>query len=304
MLINKDTKPWAAVAIVLFLIATALYIPYHFYSQPEGPSGGTWPGIIYGVVGTGMILFAMALTPRKKLRTLRVGRAYWWVQGHIWFGLLAFPVIIYHAGLRPGLWGGYLPWALMIVFLLIELSGIFGLIMQNILPSKILRDVAYETIFEQIEAVVGKLRDEADAKFTAAVGRREEMAFDMDNVPTGAVAVVTAEETKSTTALVESFYRQSVVPFLATKYDKSLPLASVGQSNAAFDQLRLRTPLALHDAINDLQSIVDERRQLQRQRMLHYWLHGWLWVHVPLSAALLILTIVHIFVALAYRRPW
>lgn len=304
MLINKDTKPWAAVAIVLFLLGTALYVPYHLYSQPQGPSGGTWPGIIYGVVGTTMILFAMALTPRKKFRTMRVGRAYWWVQGHIWFGLLAFPMIIYHAGLRPGLWGGYLPWALMILFLIIELSGIFGLIMQNILPSKILRDVTFETIFEQIDTVVSKLRDEAESKFAAAVGRREERAFDLEAVPTGAVAVMTAAETKSKTDLLEAFYRQNIVPFLAPKYDKSLSLAQVAQSNSAFDQLRLRSPLALHDAINDLQSIVDERRQLQRQRMLHYWLHGWLWVHIPLSAALLILTIVHIFVALAYKRPW
>jgi len=56
--------------------------------------------------------------------------------------------------------------------------------------------------------------------------------------------------------------------------------------------------------INDLQSIVDERRQLERQRKTQYLLHGWLWVHVPLSMAMLVLILVHAVVALRYARPW
>lgn len=304
MLINRDTTPWAVTAMILFVVATILYIPYHAASQPNGPSGGSWPGLIYGIVGTAMIVFAMLLTPRKKYRTLRVGKVYWWLQGHVWFGLLAFPMIVYHAGLREGLWGGFLPWALMILFLLIEISGIFGLIMQNVLPSKLLRDVQYETIFEQIDHVVDRLKGEADQKVSAAVGLQEQQPFDVEAVPAGAVATATASQTLASHKKLSDFHRTVIQPFLVSRFDASSPLAKVTTSTQVFDRLRLETPLALHDAINDLQSITDERRQLNRQRQIHYWLHGWLWVHIPLSAALLILTVVHIFVALAYKNPW
>jgi len=41
-------------------------------------------------------------------------------------------------------------------------------------------------------------------------------------------------------------------------------------------------------------------RQLAVQVRLHHWLHGWLLVHVPLSMALLLLSVVHAIVTLRY----
>jgi hypothetical protein len=53
-----------------------------------------------------------------------------------------------------------------------------------------------------------------------------------------------------------------------------------------------------------IEAIVEERRQLSRQRRIHTVLHAWLWVHVPMSAAMLVLIAVHIVVALRYSHPW
>ena len=50
----------------------------------------------------------------------------------------------------------------------------------------------------------------------------------------------------------------------------------------------------------DLRAIVDERRELERQRRLHLWLHAWLFVHVPLSYAMLVFTVWHIIGALRF----
>ena len=44
----------------------------------------------------------------------------------------------------------------------------------------------------------------------------------------------------------------------------------------------------------------EERRQWDRQARLHFWLHNWLWVHFPLSVALVVLMFVHIWAALKY----
>lgn len=300
MLINRDSKPWLWVCGAIFIVCLLTYIPYH-RSTLNGPSGGTWPGFIYGVVGTLMILLAMALTPRKKLRTLRIGKAYWWLQAHVWFGLLSFPVILFHAGFRDGLWGGPMTVALMVVFIVIWLSGIVGLLLQNLLPGKLLRDVQYETIFEQIDHVAEKLREEAEAKVASVTSRKVEGEFDLDAIPAGgggqAVAVLTAGTTPGA-AEVATFYREFVARALARGGDISVA------TPAAFDRLRAQTPLTIHEVINDLQSIVEERRQLERQRKLQYVLHGWLWVHVPLSMAMLLMIVVHAVVALRYVRPW
>lgn len=301
MLLNRDSKPWLWVCLAIFVVCVATYIPYH-YSTLNGPSGGTWPGLIYGVIGTLMIFLAMGLTPRKKFRTLRIGRTYWWLQAHVWFGLLSFPVILFHAGFRDGLWGGPITVTLMVLFILIELSGIVGLILQNVLPGKLLRDVQFETIFEQIDHVVGELRSEAQAKVESVTMRKVEDEFDLDAIPAGAggraaMAVMTAATTPGA-AEVESFYKSQVVPALSKGFRSDVA------TPAEFDKLRASTPLTIHEVINDLQSIVDERRQLEKQRKTQYLLHGWLWIHVPMSMAMLVLILVHAFVALRYARPW
>ena len=68
----------------------------------------------------------------------------------------------------------------------------------------------------------------------------------------------------------------------------------------AFPSLRRATPAALHPALEDLENICEEERQLSRQRRLYHWLHAWLLVHVPLSIALLVLGGIHAVMALRY----
>jgi hypothetical protein len=53
-------------------------------------------------------------------------------------------------------------------------------------------------------------------------------------------------------------------------------------------------------ALDRLEELCRERRRLAEQDRLHRWLHAWLLVHVPLSAALLVLGVVHAVTALYY----
>jgi hypothetical protein len=59
-------------------------------------------------------------------------------------------------------------------------------------------------------------------------------------------------------------------------------------------------PAGAHATVDDLQSICDEARQLQKQQRLHHWLHLWLLVHIPISLALIVLGAVHAVMALKY----
>ena len=58
--------------------------------------------------------------------------------------------------------------------------------------------------------------------------------------------------------------------------------------------------LKLYEVIDDVKNICEEKRDLDRQSRLHRILHGWLFAHVPLSFALIILSVVHAVMALRF----
>ena len=72
------------------------------------------------------------------------------------------------------------------------------------------------------------------------------------------------------------------------------------QHPRSFHRCAERLPAAFHPALEDLENICEEERQLSRQRRLYHWLHAWLLVHVPLSIALLVLGGIHAVMALRY----
>ncbi len=72
------------------------------------------------------------------------------------------------------------------------------------------------------------------------------------------------------------------------------------RAKGMFQQLRILLPAALHSAAGDLETICEEKRQLDQQRRYHLVLHGWLLVHIPLSYAVLVLGAMHAVMALRY----
>ena len=79
----------------------ALYIPYALLTV-AGVSGGSVGGLIYGSIGSAMMIFAGLLGARKSYRIWRVGRGTCWMRAHLWIGFLSFPFILFHAGFRMG----------------------------------------------------------------------------------------------------------------------------------------------------------------------------------------------------------
>jgi hypothetical protein len=298
MIIDRNSRPWIVAILAIFVAATAYYL-YYAAHAPEGPRGSSVPGLVYASVGSAMMLFAMLLSFRKRFRTLRIGRTFWWTQGHVWLGLLSYPIIIYHAG---GLhWGGTLTQVIMWLFTVIVISGIVGIVLQNYIPRSMLRDVQMETIFEQIGHVTEQLQGEARTIVQTVSRRPEREAFAVEVVPAGGgTALLAAEQSVDGAAILTAFYEQDVKPFLVEKVPKDSPLLTQQGFEAAFAVTKQALPQTLHQTLADLQSIVEERRQIEKQRRLHIALHCWLLVHVPLSFALLVLATAHAVYALRY----
>ena len=166
MIIDRSHRVWFIGSLLALALAGLLYVPYAL-TTVTGTSGGSAVGLIYGSIGSAMMLFAGLLGARKKFPTWRVGRGTFWMRGHLWIGFLSFPFILLHAGFRMG--GGPLTRTLMALFVVVFLSGIFGAILQHFIPQVMTQRVPMETIYEQIDRVLEQLVQEAGL-ITADVG--------------------------------------------------------------------------------------------------------------------------------------
>lgn len=302
MRIDKTHRPWITTAVILFIIATIAYVPYALTAL-TGPSGGSVLGLIYGIIGYGMMLYAGLLGARKKVPVWRLGRAQTWMRGHLWLGLLSFPLILYHAGF---VWKGPLTAVMMILFFIVIISGIVGAAVQHYVPRFMTSRVPLETIYEEIPHVRTQLREEADLLATSVCGPLGEtatvIAAQEDLSPAAASSDVTTLveiETEDRQRFKE-VYIGKVKPFLENPDAPNMEMTNPQLATAVFTEMRRLLPSPVHPVVDDLENIIEEERQLRRQRVIYQWLHGWLLVHVPLSIALLVLGGIHAIMALTY----
>jgi hypothetical protein len=292
--IDHTHKKWFAVSLVIFGVATAIYVPYAAHS-PSGPRGGSAIGLAFGIVGSAFMVFAGLLAGRKKLPIWRIGRVQTWMRGHLWLGLLSLPIICYHAGFH---FGGPLTAVLMVLVIIVVASGLFGAALQHYLPQMMTVQVPGETIFEQIDHVRGQLLADADTLMASTTGIEEDSPA---VAASGGLELATATvAVEDAIAPLRSFYVLEMRPFLANHGERHQLLSDGERARSAFEGLRTLLPIGAQQTAKKLEAICDEERQLRRQAMLHHWLYYWLMLHIPLSFALLLLGCVHAFTALRY----
>jgi hypothetical protein len=307
VLIDRSHRPWFFFSLAALAVAGIGYAIYSSMSV-RGPSGGSAVGLIYGSVGYALMLFAGLLGLRKKFPIMRVGRTTTWMRGHLWMGLLSFPLILFHAAFSLG--AGALTRALMVLFIIVVLSGLLGAVLQHFIPRLMTERVQLETIYEQIDAVRVQLLEEAEkivADLSSAlegdlssIGEKQRAVAASAGTRGGLTVASGLGASDRTNDIVREFFRAEVRPFLLQTSSRPGPLADKDQASGMFGQLRVQTPRNLWPKLEDLENLCDEKRGLDRQRRMHHFLHGWLLVHIPLSYALLALGAIHAVFALRY----
>jgi len=325
MRIDRTHRAWAIASLAILAASAILYIIYAL-NTAQGPRGGSAIGLFFGIVGFSFMIFAALLGARKRVPSWRLGRAQAWMRGHLWLGLLALPMILFHGGFH---FGGTLTRVLMWLLIITVTSGLFGAGLQHSVPRIMTSDVPLETVYDEIGHVRSLLREEADRAVEAVCG---DLGFAKSSTGTqraggctalrpiaatsvllrtsaavsaGASAAVAASLERillstEQSAPLRNFYLNEVRPFLEHPKKNGRRLSDPASASSAFGGLRTLLPPAAHAALNDLQDIWDEARQLARQEQLHRWLHGWLLLHIPLSLALILLGAVHAVMALRY----
>lgn len=278
MLIDSGHRNWFFTTLALTVGVVGLYLVLAWLS-PGPLTGGTLVGLAYGLAGAALMIFAGLLS------ALRWVPSWWflgprkaWLKGHIWLGLLSGVLILCHSGFR---FGGPLEQVLMVVVILVLATGVIGLLLQQVLPRLLMVRFPREAPFEQIPHLCELLRRDADRLIDE---------------------VIASKETEPRVAgELEQFYTKQVRPFLTADYKASSPLANAVEADALFEKLAAIPGLdTIADSVEKLKGYAVERRQYGEQQRMHYLLHGWLLLHVPLSVLLLVLGLAHAFWSLYY----
>ena len=158
MLIDRTHKPWIFGSTLVLASAASAYWTMAKHSM-HGPAGGSVLGLILGIAGSLLMIFAALLAVRKRLPTWRVGSAQFWLRGHLWLGTLGFVLILFHAGFH---WGGLLENLLWISFGLVVVTGFAGVALQQVIPRLLTTRVPLETMVAQIPFLSQTMQFRAD----------------------------------------------------------------------------------------------------------------------------------------------
>lgn len=315
-------RVWLAVSVLVTLAAVGWYA-WTAREQGRWPGGGSWPGLVLGIAAAAICLFEFALVFRKTglfrarrtLLGIPLGSARFWMTAHLWLGLLVVPLVALHAGFR---FGGTLSWLLAWSFIVVIVSGVFGLVMQNVLPRLMTEGVPEETVYSQIDEVGRQFADDALRLAKLYGGTHEAIESDAIEQIRGRRPVVAGAPRRVGTIVPRSRYprvdlpanadspelhralNDDVLAFLRTGSSPSGKLARATDAAWYFDDLRRRVRPEARPAVDEIESLCTRRRQLNLQQRMHAWLHGWMSIHLPLSAAMMLLLVAHILGALVY----
>jgi len=329
---NRAHLPWFIFVVLATAAAGLLYVD-NFHRQQLSLSlnippltgdtpgyvnvGATPLGLIFGSISFAIFLFAGLLGLRKKVVLWRIGSVQRWLRAHIWLTLLTIPLVILHTGFRIG---GPMTTLLVMLYAVVMASGIYGLALQHYLPRVMKEKLPTEIVYEQIpyvraqlclaaENVRNTLRTTVLTSTASAVAQTGGTAVSSEVLTpanstapvetlVGGTATLAPPPDAASAAVLLEFIEGHALPYLRKPRADRKQLANPGYSEDIFRFLRLRVAEEYQGCVEDIQSWCDERRMLDYQTRLQHWLHGWLFVHVPLSHLLILMTGWHAFVTL------
>jgi hypothetical protein len=250
---------WLKIASLLSLAAI---LGYALIDVQPRPNGGSWYGYTLGTIGALLILWLTMIGIRKRAMT----RGRWslkaWTSAHVYLGLSLIVIATLHTGFQFG-WNVHtLAYGLM---MLVILSGIYGISVYASLPRELSDNSAEYTRPQMIDAVQKLDRQLQAAAQPLSVEDTEIVRMSMDDNP----------------------FRGGVLRRLSGHYPRC-------RTAKAIRILRPRVATATGDYEDALESVVKilERKSAALGRIREHMrvralLEIWLYVHVPVTFALI-----------------
>jgi hypothetical protein len=256
--------------------AGLLVLSYLYYRRQMLPHGGTPMGLAYGVLGTVVILLLMVLGVRKRRYGSGLGTVQGWTSAHVYLGLLTMLLIPMHAGFKFRLDIHTTAFVLMTI---VVLSGVVGVLLYRTVPSRL----------TQLEQTIQA--DKVDKELSRLVLEMRALVKDKSDQ---FARVCQAEINR----LTGRRHRGWGLLWGQGRGDR---LAAKGRELA---EAVTRIPQAEHKEFQILSRLIMQTVQLEEtlraQMRLRNALQAWLYVHVPVSIALLAAVLIHVIAVFYY----
>lgn len=280
---------------VALILSVASIVAYLWHQPPDPPNGGTWLGYTLGTIGALLILWLMLLGIRKRSYASNMGTVQGWTSAHVYLGSAVLIIGTLHCAWQFG-WNVHtLAYVLMVVVIVSGFYGIYTYIRYPRLLAEQRAGMTREQLFKQVQDL-----DEQCIRIAEGVDGE-----------TRALVQSAAERT-----LVGGSWWQQLTGRDSSKV--SLPLTLGGSGGGAMqrntDQKTVIQAVAKRMAegkggaeVSELQGLLNALatkqallRRIRGDIRIHGFLQIWLYVHVPLSFALLAALIAHIFSVFIY----
>lgn len=257
---------WLKIASAFCLIAILFYA---FGDVGPRAGGGTWLGYTLGTIGALEILWLTALGYRKRAMTRRHWSLKAWTSAHVYLGLSLVVVATLHTGFQFG-WNIHtLAYLLMMAVIL---SGIFGIVAYSAIPSALSNnrdEMTQGQMLDALRAIDRQLHE-------AAQPLRHDYA----------------------TLVQESLEQDPFGGGLWARLSGRYPHCATTRAQAAIRQVTASRPDIGDDPLERVDALLERKEamlsRLRRHLRLRALLEIWLYVHVPLTFALIAALAVHI----------
>ena len=288
-MLDYAKRRYLKIAIALCVVSI---IAYAWHDPLSPPNGGTWLGYTLGGIGAALILWLTALGVRKRSYSSSLGTLRGWTSAHIYLGLALIVVATLHTGFQFG-WNLHTP--CYVLMLIVITSGIFGMVAYLRYPqlmssnrAGIKPDVLLEEINDLDQRAL-RIANEMPRRFSDVLRSNRE-----GTRVGGSTRAILGGHDLSTIALPTA----GGAPQQAPNSEQAALLDWLG------DELARSTDGELTKRIGDLLSVVATRRnqlrRLRRDAQIRGWLEIWLYVHVPVTLALIGTLIAHVVSVFLY----
>lgn len=272
-MIARSGAAWRGIFFVLLI---ALSASYFFYAQRQFPHGGSNYGLAYGIAGTVLILLLAFFGIRKRWYRSTFGTLEQWLQSHIYLGLLVLVVLLFHTGMR---FSDRIAVATFVLLAVVVASGILGAILYVTVP-RLLTEVESNLTVEEMSDQLNQM-----ARAMARIASGRSAAFQR----------IHDELTRQTTPRGLAGWRLLLSRGRRAKQEATDWAHLIGLVPKE-EQEDLRQMLVLSRQRKELLL-----RLIYQQRYKNI-LEAWLYVHVPFTIALLVMTVVHVAAVFYYGR--
>lgn len=289
---------WALGLVAVSIVTYALHDPV------EPPNGGTWLGYTLGTIAAALILWLLWYGVRKRQYDSRFGQVTGWLSGHVYLGSALLVVATLHTGFQFDWNVHLLSYVLMVLVIASGLFGVYAYVRYPALLTQNRAGLSAEAMLSEISDLDRQclqIADQMGAEVHQMILRsieRTNFSGSLWRDPLRRMGTVFGQLKAELDAFSGRALQQAPpATTLAPGGREATVFFVAGRLGGASTAAQAEQVHRLLDVVTSKKALVT---RVQQDIRYHALMKVWLYLHVPLSIALLAALIVHVISVFFY----